>query len=98
MKLKELGVILELFSKVENLFSQIRSFGGGCPNRLKLDGPYVQIRTMFCKNIEPHIVLMINKNNLRTFEPRECQKYKNVEPQQHLSGSYKKKKVYTIFL
>ena len=44
---------------------------------------------MFCKNIEPQIVL-INKNNLRTFEPQECQKYKNVEPQQNLSGSYKK--------
>ena len=56
---------------------------------------HVQIRTMFCKNIEPQIVL-INKNNLRTFEPQECQKYKNVEPQQNLSGSYKKKKVYSL--
>ena len=54
---------------------------------------HVQIRTMFCKNIEPQIVL-INKNNLRTFEPQECQKYKNVEPQQNLPGSYKKEKVY----
>ena len=47
---------------------------------------------MLCKNIEPQIVL-INKNNLRTFEPQECQKYKNVEPQQNLSGSYKNKDV-----
>jgi len=49
----------------------------------------VQIKTMFCKNIEPQIV-SINKNNLRTFEPQECQNYKNVEPQQNVSGSYKK--------
>ena len=52
---------------------------------------------MFCKNIEPQIVL-INKNNLRTFEPQECQKYKNIEPQQNLSGSYKKEKVYIYII
>ena len=57
---------------------------------------HVQIRTMFCKNIEPQIVL-INKNNLRTFEPQECQKYKNIEPQQNLSDSYKKKSVDSSF-
>ena len=61
-----------------------------------LSGWSLQIRTMFCKNIEPQIVL-INKNNLRTFEPQECQKYKNVEPQQNLSGSYKKKVYFTRF-
>ena len=52
---------------------------------------------MFCKNIEPQIVL-INKNNLRTFEPQECQKYKNVEPRQNLSGSYKKKCMWSVIL
>ena len=40
---------------------------------MKLGYYEVQIRTTFCKN------------NLRTFDPQECQKY-NIEPQQNLSA------------
>ena len=48
----------------------------------------MELPIKFRKKIAPKI-----RKPLRTFEPQIMKKFKNIEPRQKLSGSYKKKSV-----